>query len=187
MSNPFLLKGVMASALLPNENERWYLVHTLPRCELRAQFNLAQQGFRTFVPQILRTTRHARQLRTTRGAFFPRYLFVVLDLARDRWLSVRGTIGVSSLFTCGDKPVAVPAGIVEELIERFDDTSLPRFDMWRRGQKVRILSGSFSNFVGTLERLDEKRRVQVLLEMMGAAVPISIDRSRLLPVKVAAH
>src|SRR5215216_7584524 len=91
-------------ALAPNE--RWFLVHTLPKSERKAEFHLGAQGFRTYLPQIRKTIRHARQLKTVRAPLFPRYLFVILDLQRDRWLSVRSTVGVSSLFSSRDgRPV----------------------------------------------------------------------------------
>src|SRR5262245_23415638 len=101
-------------------NERWFLAHTRPRCELKAEFHLRAQGFRTYLPQIRKTVRHARQLREARAPLFPSYLFLVLDLGRDRWLSVRSTIGVSSLVTCNERPIPVPVGVVESLIERSD-------------------------------------------------------------------
>src|SRR6516165_12160826 len=92
-------------------NERWFLAHTLPKSEWKAELHLGAQGFRTYLPQIEKTVRHARQLRTVRAPLFPRYLFVILDLGRDRWLSVRCTIGVSQLFTGQDgRPVPVPTG-----------------------------------------------------------------------------
>ena len=80
-------------------NERWFLAHTQPKSERKAELHLGAQGFRTYLPQIQKTIRHARQLRTVRAPLFPRYLFVILDLERDRWLSVRSTVGVSRLFT----------------------------------------------------------------------------------------
>jgi transcription elongation factor/antiterminator RfaH len=163
-------------------NERWFLVHTQPNSERKAELHLGAQGFRTHCPQIQKTVRHARQLRTVRAPLFPRYLFLILDLNRDRWLSVRSTIGVSSLFTCGDRPVPVPKGVVEALIMRTDEANLTRFDVdLTMGQMVRILSGPFADFVGTLERLDAAGRVRVLLTMMGSTVPVALHRSALLP------
>ena len=163
-------------------NERWYLVHTLPHCERKAEMHLGAQGFRPFLPQVQKTIRHARQLRTVRAPLFPRYLFLILDPGRDRWLSVRSTIGVSSLFTCGDRPVPVPKGVVEALIARTNETGLALFDAGlTTGQTVRILSGPFADFVGTLERLDGAGRVRVLLTMMGTAIPVTLHRSALLP------
>jgi transcription elongation factor/antiterminator RfaH len=162
------------------ENERWYLVQTLSKGEFRAQFHLHAQGFRTYLALYQKTTRHARQVRTVRAPLFPRYLFVVLDLARDRWLSIQGTFGVSSLIRCDDRPAPVPVGAVESLIERADEANLTQLDDGLRlGQQVRILSGSFADSVGTLVRLDDNERVRVLLKMMGSEVPVSIDRARL--------
>jgi transcription elongation factor/antiterminator RfaH len=163
-------------------NERWFLAHTLPKSEWKAELHLGAQGFRTFLPQFRKTIRHARQLKTVRAPLFPRYLFVILDLERDRWLSVRSTVGVSRLITSQEgRPIAVPVGIVESFIEQ-SDGNLMRVDTGLvRGQRVRILSGPFAEFVGSLERLDGAGRVQVLLEMMGTAVPVTLHRSALSP------
>jgi len=163
-------------------NERWFLVHTLPHCERKAEMHLGAQGFRAYLPQIQKTIRHARQLRTVRAPLFPRYMFLILDLGRDRWLSVGSTVGISSLFTCEDRPVPVPKGVVEGLIARTDEANLTLFDVGlATGQSVRILSGPFADFVGTLERLNAAGRVRVLLTMMGTAVPVALHRSALLP------
>jgi len=161
-------------------SERWFLVHTQPKSECKARLHLGAQGFRSYLPQIQKTIRHARQLKTVQAPLFLRYLFVILDLERDRWLSVRSTVGVSCLFTHRDgRPVPVPVGIVESLIER-SDRNLTRLDAGLvKGQRVRLLSGPFADFVGTLERLDGAGRVQVLLELMGTAVPVSLHRSAL--------
>jgi transcription elongation factor/antiterminator RfaH len=163
-------------------NERWFLAHTLPNSEWKAELHLGAQGFRTFQPKIRKTIRHARQLKTVRAPLFPRYLFVILNLERDRWLSVRSTVGVSSLFSSRDgRPVAVPIGIVESLIERSDD-SLTRLDNdLVEGQQVRVLTGPFADFIGTLDRLNAAGRVRVLLQLMGTAVPVTLHRSALAP------
>ena len=163
-------------------NERWFLVHTQPKSERKAEMHLGAQGFRTHLPTIQKTVRHARQLRTVRAPLFPRYLFLILDPERDRWLSVQSTVGVSSLFTCDNRPIPVPEGIVETLIENTDEANLTLFSRGLvAGQSVRILRGPFADFVGTLERLDDTGRVRVLLDMMGTAVPVALRRSAICP------
>jgi hypothetical protein len=52
---------------------RWYVAQTLARGEVGAARQLETQGFRAFLPQMLKTVRHARQLRTVRMAVFPEY------------------------------------------------------------------------------------------------------------------
>ena len=170
---PIEVQGLTLAA-----NQRWFLAHTLPRCEAKAQFHLGAQGFPTFLPQFVKTVRHARQLRNVRAPLFPSYIFVILDPARDRWLSIRSTIGVSSLVTCDGRPLPVPEGIVESLIERTDPSNITRLDVdLVEGQSVQILHGPFANLVGTLERLNATDRVRVLLQLMGTEVPVSVRRS----------
>ena len=170
------------TSLALERNERWFLVHTQPKSERKAEMHLGAQGFTTHLPTIQKTIRHARQLRTVRAPLFPRYLFLILDPDRDRWLSVQSTVGVSSLFTSDDRPVPVPEGIVETLIQNTDEANLTLFSRGLvAGQSVRILRGPFADFVGTLERLDDAGRVRVLLDMMGTAIPVALRRSAICP------
>ena len=94
----------------------WYVIHTQPRAERLAERHLAEQGFRVFVPKTVRTTRHARRVQQSLVPLFPRYIFVTLDLTRDRWYPINGTVGVSRLITAADRPLQLPVGFVEEII-----------------------------------------------------------------------
>ena len=93
--------------------ERWYVAMTAPRKERIAEINLANQGFRAFLPRQLATRRHADKFRTALAPVFPRYLFVIVDLERARWRSVNGTIGVQRLIADAERPIAVAPGVVE--------------------------------------------------------------------------
>lgn len=95
---------------------RWFVVQSQPRKELFARANLERQEFRSFLPRIRKTVRHARRTRETLAPLFPRYLFVSLDLGLDQWRSVYGTFGVSRLVSDGFWPAPVPRGLVEDLI-----------------------------------------------------------------------
>lgn len=160
---------------------RWYLVHTRPSSESKAEFNLKAQGYKTFLPLTEKTVRHARRLRTVRRPLFARYLFVGLNVGRDRWSSVNGTVGVSYLVAQERGPVAVPFGIVEALLAH-SDAGLTRLDhTLAQGQRVRILSGPLADLTATITRLDARRRVELLLEIMGGAVTVSVDRCALAP------
>ena len=156
---------------------RWYAVHTLPRCELRAKAQLECQQFRAFLPKRLKTIRHARKLTTGPAPLFPRYLFLELDLGYHRWRSVNGTFGVSSLIMQGDRPHPVPRGVVEMLIASVGPYGLLRSEeSLKVGTQVRLAAGPFADQLGVLEHLDESGRVRVLLNIMGAAVPVEIRR-----------
>lgn len=161
-------------------DKRWYVAQTLARREIAAARQLEAQGFKTFLPQMLKTVRHARQLRTVRTAVFPGYVFVALDVSRDRWRSVNGTINVSRLIMGEVMPLPVPTGVVETLMAYREASGLCRFDRdLKPGEMVRVITGPFAQILGRIAALDDKGRARVLLEIMGGAVPTTLDRAAL--------
>lgn len=161
-------------------SRRWYAVQCRPRREETARANLANQGFPPFLPQFPRTVRHARHVRTVLAPVFPGYLFVSLDLARDRWRSIQGTLGVARIVTDGSLPVPVPRGLVEELIAGLDGAGAPaaRLDP---GDSVRLVTGPFADLVGQLLALDDAGRAAVLLDMLGSRRAVSVAAGSLMP------
>jgi transcription elongation factor/antiterminator RfaH len=169
-------------AISLGDGERWYAVHTLPFAERRAAAQLDNQNFCTFLPKRQKTIRHARKLSTINAPFFPRYLFVALDLARHRWRSVNGTLGVSSLVMVGERPCPAPYGIVESLVAVADaEGVLQLHSDLKVGARVRLAAGPFADQLGVLDRLDDAGRVRVLLSMFGQQVPVCLSRAHVLP------
>ena len=171
------------SSLLPlSGGERWYVVRTLAQRERHAAQQLANQNYCAFLPLHLKNRRHARKVETISTPLFPRYLFVILDRSRDRWRSINGTLGVERLLMCGGEPQPVPPGLVENLIQAADDESIIHFDYaFRPGQKIKVTSGPFADFIGRLERLDDRGRVSVLLELMGGSVRVALPQDLVVP------
>lgn len=164
------------------DGERWYVVHCLPFGEARAEAQLHNQGFRTFLPKRHKTVRHARKLSTIEAPFFPRYLFVILDLARDHWRSVNGTFGVSSLVMGGDQPHPVPHGIVETLIASSDGRGILQLGQQLKvGEPIRLAVGPFAEQLAILDRMDDSGRIRVLLGILGRQVPVSTHCTNALP------
>jgi len=163
--------------------ERWYAVHTLPFAEARAEGQLRNQGFRTFQPKRHKTVRHARRLNTVEAPYFPRYLFIVLDLGRHQWRKVNGTFGVTRLVMRGDQPHPVPPGVVEALIATADARGILQLgDKLQVGGPVRLMAGPFAEQLAILDDLDDAGRVRVLLDILGRQVVISTAANNVLPL-----
>ena len=161
---------------------RWYAVRTQPSQEARAEHQLQRQGFVTFLPRIGKSVRHARKLRQVRAPLFPGYLFVQLDLMRDRWRAVNSTYGVSGLVMGGELPMPVPAGIVEGLAGLVRRDGLVDFtpDL-KPGHDVLFVSGGLAGMVGRLAQCDSRGRVDVLLELMGQEIRVKSSTRALMP------
>jgi transcriptional antiterminator RfaH len=155
----------------------WYVVHTQAQGEVRADLNLRRQGFVTYLPRYLRVRRHARRAEMVARPLFPRYLFVAMDVVRDRWRTVQSTFGVSNLVVVGDDPVPLPAGVLEEIRAREGEQGFVQLGLsagLKPGSPVRLLDSVFAEYRGILDRLADDRRVAVLLELLGREVRVFV-------------
>lgn len=161
---------------------KWYVVNTLPHQEARAELNLRRQGYRAWLPCIKRSRRHARKIDTVNAPLFPGYLFVELDVERDRWLSINSTFGVRRLISRHERPVPVPCGFIEALRCTLDEEGLVAVpEPLKPGQRVRLIAGPFVDCVGTLLHLAANGRVTLLLSMLGQEVSAMVSRRVLAP------
>ncbi len=161
--------------------QQWYAVQVQPRKEALACLHLERQGFSHFSPRIARTRLRAGRIMVLREALFPGYVFVALDLERDRWRSINGTIGVSRLVMFGDAPAILPEGFVEELSTRADDDGVVDFDRpLKAGDAVRIVGGALDDVTGTLLSADAQARVMVLVDLLSGPRRVQVPRVRLI-------
>lgn len=154
----------------------WYLVHTQPQVETRAELNLQRQGFQSYLPKYQRTRRHARKTEVVTRPLFPRYLFVALDLARDRWRAVQSTFGVSQFVLSGEEPARVPCAVIDEIRAREDEGGYLQLGLpagLTAGSSARIVDGIFADARVMIERIADARRVAVLLDLLGREVRVS--------------
>jgi transcriptional antiterminator RfaH len=165
-------------AMLNDPASRWYVVQTHPHAEARAAQHLNRQEFVTYLPRYLKKRRHARRVEEVTAPLFPRYLFVSIDLATQRWLSIRSTFGVTRLVCHGDRPAAVQDEIVEALRQREDENGLVKLDrrpQFAPGDKVSVLYGPFQDCWGLYEGMSGKERVAILLDLLGRKVRVNVD------------
>jgi transcriptional antiterminator RfaH len=156
----------------------WYAVHTHPREELKALNHLRRQDYRVYLPCYAKKIRHARRNERVIRPFFPRYLFVHLNLASMGWRSIRSTVGVNDLVCFGDQPAPLPAGVIEALQGQENAEGLiqiARQNFPKRGDSIVILSGPFARQLGLCDGVSDNERVAILLELLGRKVRVVID------------
>lgn len=157
---------------------RWFVARTHAHAETKASLNLMRQGFQSYLPRYLKRRRHARKVETVVAPLFPRYLFVAVDIATQRWRSICSTIGVAQFVCNGSEPAAVPIGIVEALKRREDTAGFVKLDCrphFRTGDKICVLDGAFAECLGLIEGVSERERVTILLDLLGRKVRVELD------------
>lgn len=155
----------------------WYVVQSHPRAEAVAETNLKRQGYLTYCPRYLKQRRHARRVETVAAPFFPCYLFVSMDIRRQRWTPIRSTIGVRQIIALGDGPAPVPEGVVDALMARQNDTGFidnSAANPFKKGDRVRVTDGAFADLEGLFECSMDEHRVILLLDMLGRRVRVRL-------------
>jgi transcriptional antiterminator RfaH len=156
----------------------WYVVHTQMNAEMKAARNLVRQGFDIYLPKFLKRRSHARKVEKVAAPLFPRYLFVCVDITAQRWRSIQSTFGVSHFVSNGPHPTPVADNVLCVLKAREDANGFIQLDQRPRfvpGEKVRVLSGPFSDNLALFDGMGDRDRVAILLDLLGRKVRVSID------------
>jgi len=156
----------------------WYVAQTQPNAENKAVINLGRQGFVTYLPRYLKRRRHARRSEIVPAPLFPRYLFVQIDVAMQRWRSIYSTFGVSQLIGHSDTPTPVSDHVITTLRLREDEAGYIQLEhrpAFRVGDKIQVLDGVFADCLGLYEGMKDSDRVAILLDLLGRKVRVVVD------------
>jgi transcriptional antiterminator RfaH len=158
----------------------WYVVHTKPREELRAQKNLNAWSVETFFPMVKerRAKGYANKLSQTIKPLFPRYIFARFN-ANQMLHKVSFTRGVHSLVQFGGVPLPVDEEILNLISARVGaDGFVAMEDELKSGDRVTISDGPFKDFEGVFERqMKQSDRVMILLMTINYQSRIILDRA----------
>lgn len=159
---------------------RWYAGQLKPNGLAIARRNLTRQGIESFCPWRIETTRGRRGLRDAARPLFPGYVFVRLDPERGQAQAVQNTRGLTRLLRTGPSgPAALPEGLVEGLMARCaPDGRLFPMDDFQPGDRIRVISGPFADFVTRIESITPEARLQVLFDLMNRKVPVELEPQR---------
>ncbi len=166
-------------------NPRWYIVHTYSGHENKVAKTLMQRvqamNMEDYILDVLVPTRETIKVRsgkkeTIKEKIFPGYILVKMQLTDEAWILVRTTQGVTSFVGAMNKPTAVRDEEVEAIIQ-FVDQKEPVFkSAFSEGEAVKINDGPFSDFLGTVESIDEEKgKIKVLVSIFGRETPVELD------------
>ena len=158
----------------------WYIVQFKPNSYTIALRNLKRQGFETFLPMHEVTLRTAIKFETVCRPLFSGYMFVACDPEKAPWRQINATYGISRVLGLADGPKSVPEALIIGLRARCDNVGkVMPLDNFEAGQPVQMHSGPFENFIATVEQMASDARVWVLLDFMGKATRVQVDRQEI--------
>ncbi len=106
----------------------------------------------------------------------PGYLLVNMHLDDDSWYVVRNTPGVTGFVGNKDRPVPLSGVEVSGIMKRQDtDQPRPKTD-FEVGQPVKVITGPFANFDGTIsEIMLDQGKLKVLVSIFGRQTPVELN------------
>ncbi len=168
------------SIVLPSSlamSEPWWALYTLARFEKKLMRQLVEINIPFYGPTITRRYRSPQgRIRTSIEPLFPNYVFIMGDeMARYK------AVSTGCVSRC--MPVADASELVTDLrqIRNLILTQSPLSPELRLqpGQKVRVRTGVFKGFEGTIIRRENEVRLLISVRYMGRGASVALDDCQL--------
>ncbi len=155
----------------------WFVIQAKPGQLFKAQAELEQQGFETYLP-LLKTEQIKKGKRVeVEAPLFPGYLFILLSKEESNWRPIRSTRGVAKLISFGSEPAIVPMDVVNTIRAQLRHTDAEQ--SFRKDDMVSISDGPFKDLQAVFIEYDGEQRAFVLLELLGRWQRMSVELSAL--------
>ena len=155
--------------------KKWYIVQIKSNSYDLAVRNLERQGFETFLPKNEVTIKKNKFI-SKDVLVFPGYGFVGVDLQDSYWTKINSTYGVSKLLTFNNKPCEIPLDLIVTLKNMYENKANPMInENLKRGEIIKFKNGPFADLIANIESVDKKKRIYVLLEVMGGHRKLEIN------------
>ncbi len=164
---------------------KWYIVHTYSGHENKVAKSIKQRvqslGYENRIFDIIVPTRNT--IRVSQGKkenvkekIFPGYVLIKMVLDNETWLLIRTTQGVTSFIGSGNKPIPISKQEVEAIMKFMQEEEPLYKTSYTVGEAVKIVDGPFSDFLGTIDSIDEARgKLKVLVSIFGRETPVELD------------
>jgi transcription termination/antitermination protein NusG len=164
----------------------WFVIHTYAGYENKVKANLSSRIssmnvedriFEVVIPMedVMEIKQGKKQV--VQKKVFPGYLLVRMYLDDDSWYVVRNTPGVTGFVGSGAKPTPLSDREIDKILQvkPEDKKKLkPRLE-FEEQESVRVTSGPFANFTGSISEINvDQSKLKVLVNIFGRETPVEL-------------
>ena len=166
----------------------WYVVHTYAGYENKVKTNLESRIhtmqmedkiFDVHIPMEDVMEIKGGKKQVVQRKVFPGYLLVKMIYDNDSWYVVRNTPGVTGFVAAGtgSKPTPLSRREVEKILSVKKEEVKPQFRLgFEEGDVVRIISGPFADFNGTISEINlDQSKLKVLVNIFDRETPVELS------------
>jgi len=174
--------------------KQWYVLRVASNKEDRVRESLERrvkiEGLGELIGKILVPTERISRVRggvkrVAERKLYPGYVFIEMEMEENgsipeqAWFLIKETTGVGDFIGSEGKPSAMNDPEVEKMLaiaERPDQTQSMVTLQYKKGDRVKIREGSFENFEGEVESIDEqKQTITVLITIFSRSTPVDVE------------
>ncbi len=117
--------------------------------------------------------------RIVKRKLYPGYIVVNMEINDETWFLVRDTPGIGDFTGAAGKPVPMQPHEVARILAKEEEKTAeaPKLKIgFKPGDRVKINEGTFENFEGEVESIDEANgRVTVMINIFGRSTPVELE------------
>ncbi|WP_315853375.1 transcription termination/antitermination protein NusG [Bremerella alba] len=179
-------------------NKEWYILKVQSNREKSISTNLIRRvkmaGLEDYFGEILVPTEDLVEYKNgkkkvTKQKLYPGYIVVHMAINDETWFLVRETGGIGDFTGAAGKPVPMLPHEVDRIVkktrkpEESEEDEVKTNIRFKIGDHVRITEGTFENFEGDVEVIDNTNgRVTVMINIFGRTTPVEMEHWQMEPV-----
>lgn len=169
----------------PSFDAAWYVINTYSGHEYKViealktrirTLGLEDKIFQAIIPvQSKMIIRRGAKVKTQEKTY-PGYVLIQMALDDDSWITVKTTQGVTDFIGIDNKPTPISQKEVDQILKTTEEDK-PKFQTaFSIGEVVKITNGPFTDFIGTIDSIDNERaKVRVLVSFFERETPVELD------------
>ena len=173
------------------EQARWYVIHTYSGYENKVKANIEKivenrglghliYDIKIPVEIIIEKDEKTGEEKQIENKLFPSYVMVKMSMTDESWHAIRNITGVTGFVGPGSRPTP----LTEAEIEAFSIEVKTREHEFKLGDRVKMVSGLFEGYVGTIQEIGEdKKQMTVLVSTGRRDMPIIVDVDDIRPAE----
>ena len=170
------------------ENMDWYILKVQSNREDSIREGLMRRvaiaGLERFFGEVIVPTEKVTEFkggkkRVSKRKLYPGYLVVQMEINDDTWFLVRETPGIGDFTGAAGHPTPMLPHEVSRILAKKEEKGekAPKLKIgFSPGDQVKINEGTFENFEGEVEAIDETNgRVTVMINIFGRSTPVELE------------
>ena len=156
--------------------KRWYIVNTYSGYENKVKVNLEKRiEYMNMSEKIFRVEVPQKTITQVKAGKKTEKVEMIMD--EDSWYVVRHTAGVTRFVGSAKKPIPARDSEIKKVLGRATTDAPQRIELdVKAGDKVRIISGPFAEFVGDItEVYPDKAKLRANVSIFGRETPVELE------------